>query len=146
MSENRVARQVRAILDSLANPFERLVFVASLRHRYTRQYVHGAWADVSSSEEVHAALSGAHRNVFESTADLPLAILSVELRKYFNSLCEVELRAATLWLETEPYYELIPDGCSSLSRKFFVSQVRFALELLVKNPEWSHLQLQPTLP
>ena len=55
-------------------------------------------------------------------------------------LGEAEQRAATLWLETEPYYEMIPEGCSSLSRKFFISQVRFALELLIHAPSWEHLE------
>jgi hypothetical protein len=78
--------------------------------------------------------------VFQSTVDLSLADLSNELRRHFHLLGEEEHRVAKLWLETEPYYELVPEGCPQLPRRFFITQIRAALEVLVRFPHWEFLR------
>jgi hypothetical protein len=88
-------------------------------------------------------LRDAHQSVFASVVGLSLVDVSRELRRHFKSISAVECRAATLWLETKPYSEMIPEGCSSLSRKYFTSQVHFALELLIHAPSWEYLE-EPT--
>ena len=143
LQEHSILRYLHRVFDSLPSPFAQLAFLASLRDPYTGHYLHEGWATVCSREEVNVALRDTHLSVFESVAGLTLVGLSRELRKHFRSIGEAERRAATLWLETEPYYEMIPEGCSSLSRKCFISQVRFALELLVYAPTWEYL-VEPT--
>jgi hypothetical protein len=135
-----ISRYLYRVFDSLPSPFAQLAFLASLRDPYTGHYLHEGWASICSPAEVNVALRTTHQDVFECVANLSLVGLSRELRKHFKSLGEAERRAATLWLETEPYYEMIPEGCSSLSRKFFISQVRFALELLIHAPSWEYLE------
>jgi hypothetical protein len=140
LQEHPISRYLYRVFDALPSPFAQLAFLASLRDPYTGHYLHEGWATVCSPAEVNLALRQTHRDVFQSVASLPLVALSRELRKHFKSLEETERRAATLWLETEPYYEMIPEGCSSLSRRFFISQVRFALEILIHAPSWEYLE------
>jgi hypothetical protein len=140
LQEHAISRYLYRVFDSLPSPFAQLAFLASLRDPYTGHYLHEGWASIASPAEVNVALRETHQDVFECVTGLSLVGLSRDLRKHFKSLGEVERRAATLWLETEPYYEMIPEGCSTLSRKFFISQVRFALELLIHAPSWEYLE------
>jgi len=127
-------------LDSLAGPFARLVFLASLRDAYTGRYLHEGWMGVASPEEVHRTLRGIHRDVFKSVLNQPLLETCKELRGHFKSLGEAEFRTATLWLEIEPFREMIPEGCSPVERRIIISQVRTALEVLMTAPYWTDLE------
>jgi hypothetical protein len=49
------------------------------------------------------------------------------------------LETSRLWLEVEPFRDLIPQGYSPAFRELFVSNVRTALEVLCLAPEWSEL-------
>ena len=146
LQDAKISRYLNRVFDSLPTPFAQLSFLTSLRDPYTGHYLHEGWASISSAADVHMALRETHQSVFASVLNLPLVELSKELRKHFSSLGEVERRTAALWLETEPYYEMIPEGSSSISRKFFISQVRFALELLVQAPSWECLGEPAALP
>ena len=137
---DRLDRYLNRALDSLDGPFAQLAFLASLRDPYTGRYLHEGWSAVLPQELVHDALRETHRRVFQSAADMSLADLGNELRKHFLLLGEEEQRVAKLWLETEPYYELVPEGCPQLPRKFFITQIRVALEVLVRFPRWEFLR------
>jgi len=143
--EDSVSRYLLHAMSVLPTPFARLIFLSSMRDHYTGQYLHEGWASASSSEEVNAALGQMHRQAFEVVATLPLIELCQEVRKHFDSLGEMELRTANYWLETEPYYEMIPVGYPQLARKLFISQVRLALEILVTAPTWNCLEASVSL-
>jgi hypothetical protein len=140
LSTDRLDRYLTRALDSLDGPFAQLAFLASLRDPYTGRYLHEGWSGVLPQELVHEALRETHRRVFESVVASSLADLCNELRRHFQLLGEEEQRVAKLWLETEPYYELVPEGCSQLPRKFFITQIRTALEVLVRAPHWEFLR------
>lgn len=135
----RLERYLSRALDALDGPLSQLVYLTSLRDPYTGRYLHEGWSAVVSPAAVHSALRDAHRCAFESTITMLLPDLCNDLRRHFASLGEEESRVAKLWLETEPYYEMIPEGCPQLSRKFFISQVRVALEILLEAPNWRFL-------
>jgi len=138
--QGSVGRYLQNILLSLPSSLAQLVFLSSLRDPYTGRYIHEGWATVSTPDEINMILRGAHESVFYSVIELPLVEICKELRTHFESLGQPELRVANFWLETEPYYEMIPAGSALLSRKFFVSQFRLALELLTSAPaNWKHL-------
>jgi hypothetical protein len=141
--EHDILRYLSRVFDSLPGPFAQLAFLASLRDPSTKHYVHERWAIMCSPAEVNVILRDAHQGVFASLAGLSLVELSRELRKHFQYISEAERRTATLWLDTKSYYEMIPEECSSLSQTYFISQVRFALELLVYAPSWEYL-VEPT--
>lgn len=130
-------RYVARAIEAAATPFQRLAFVGSLRDSYTGQYLHEGWAGIASAEEVHAVLDDIHRRVFGTVLRLPITDLSKELRHHFALLKQPEQRTSLLWLETEPFRDLIPRGCSVALRQLFVSQVRIALEVVCRAPDWA---------
>lgn len=132
-------RYVARAVDSASTPLQRLVFVGSLRDAYTGRYVHQGWSQVASAEEVDALLDDFHRNVFRVVLQLSIIDLSKELRHHFGLLNQPEQRTSLFWLETEPFRDLIPRGCSSALRELFISQVRIALEVLCRAPNWSEI-------
>jgi len=140
LSAERLDRYLQRALDSLDGPFAKLAFLASLRDPYTGRYLHEGWSAVLPAELVHDALRDTHRSVFHKAVDLGLPDLCNELRAHFRLLGEEETRVAKLWLETEPYYELVPEGCPQLPRKFFITQIRAALAVLVRAPNWRFLR------
>jgi hypothetical protein len=144
--EKPILHYLQSILDSLPNSFAQLVFLASLRDSHTGRYVYEGWAGISSPEEVNMALRATHRSLFESIVSLSVIALSRELRKHFRSLVENEIFAAHYWLDTEPYYKMIPEGCPRLSRTFFISQFRLALEILIEAPQWGYLEERGSSP
>lgn len=139
--EDQLLSYLSRALAYVSGPFERLVFLTSLRDHYTGRYIHEGWATCCSTELVHVTVRDAHRAAFDAVLQLPLVAVARDLREHFRSLGEVEeLRVACLWLELEPYREMIPEGCPEISRRFFISQLHFALELLTRLPHWPHLE------
>jgi hypothetical protein len=144
--EERLDRYLQRALDSLDGPFAKLSFLTSLRDPYTGRYLHEGWSSVLPPESVHDALRETHGLVFQSALDLSLDELCNELRTHFHLLGEEERKVAKLWLDTEPYYELVPEGCSQLPRRFFLTQIRAALQVLVRAPHWQFLREPVSLP
>jgi hypothetical protein len=133
--ESYIAR----VLRSAGGAFCRLLFIASLRDAYSGRYLHEGWGQVASPDEIHSALVDIHRTEFLSVLRLGLLDLSRHLRRHFQSIHEREGETALLWLETEPYRNLVPQGCSPTLRELFFSQVRTALEVLYRSPDWQEL-------
>ena len=151
MNELRsLKRYIARALNATDSLFARLVFLGSLRDGYTGRYLHEGWSGVASEEDVHAALREIHKTAFISVLRLPLLELSKELRHHFQSLDQPESDTALLWLEAEPFRDLIPQGSSPAMRELFVSQIRFALEVVHRAPDWEELKgpisLPPPLP
>jgi hypothetical protein len=135
-----ISRYLQNAMSSLPTPFARLVYLTSMRDNYSGRYLHEGWITVSTPEEVHAALERMHRDVFEVVAMLPLLDLCKEIRNHFDSLGETESHTAKLWLATEPYHALVPAQYSQVMHNFFISQVRVALEVLLRAPKWPILE------
>lgn len=121
-------------LEALPTPISRLVFLASLRDVYTGRYLHEGWASVSSEQEVNRKARELHFGVLRDVLGLPLAELCRELREHFQSLGGDKTAMARVWLELETFRELLPTGCLQMERNFFISQVKTALEVLVRSP------------
>jgi hypothetical protein len=139
MEPAHLKRYIAQTVQSAESGFERLVFLGSLRDAYTGQYLHQGWPQIGAADEIHGLLRKFHQAVFEAVLHLPLAELAKELRLHFHSLSYPERQTAFLWLEIEPFRDLIPQGCSTLLRELFVSQIRTALEVLRHAPEWEEL-------
>lgn len=139
-------RQITRSLNAAGGHFARLVFVGSLRDAYTGRYLHEGWCQVASVDEIHQTLRSTHQAIFVSVLSLPLLDIARELRLHFRSLGQPESETAALWLETEPFRDLIPQGCTASLRELFVSQVTLALELLRRAPEWPVLAEPVALP
>jgi hypothetical protein len=135
MLPDKLARQLDYSLESLPTPFARLVFLASLRDPYTGQYLHEGWGTIAAVGEIHQALEKAHQEIFSAVVALSLGDFCAELGRHFTSLNQPHVAIAKLWLEIEPYREMIPQGCSPIERALFVAQIRLALEALKRLPE-----------
>lgn len=140
LTENGIVKYLTDALASLSSPFAKLVFLTSVRDPYTGHYIHEGWAHCSSPQEVHEMLREAHRIAFESLLELSVVEIARELRRHFESLDQVESSVASLWIDLEPYREMIPQGSPEISRRFFTSQVHLGLELLLCDPEWAPLK------
>jgi hypothetical protein len=132
-------RHIARSLNAAGGNFARLVFVGSLRDAYTGRYLHEGWGQVAPAEEVHRSLRTVHQEIFAAVLRLSLLDLAKELRMHFQSLAQPERETAELWLETEPFRDLMPQGCARSLRELFVSQIRTALEVLRRAPGWAAL-------
>lgn len=132
-------RYIARALGSVETVFEQLIFLGSLRDAYTSHYLHEGWQQVASAEDVHQALLRTHQASFEATLRVSLLELSKQLRLHFQSVGQCERETSVLWLEAEPFRDLVPLGCPPVLRELFISQVRTALEVLRRLPEWSEL-------
>jgi len=140
LGNDSLSRYLSQALSSLSGPFASLAFLSSMRDHYNGRYIHEGWASFGSPAQVHEMLRSTHAAVFESLLELSVIDLARALRSHILSLGEEEARAVALWQELEPYYEMIPEGCSTPARKLFISQLRLALEVLALAPEWSCLR------
>lgn len=140
ISDSGIENYLCNALAYLPSSFAKLMFLTSLRDPYTGHYIHEGWASCSSPTEVHKMLHEAHRIAFESVLEMSLSGIARELRKHFESLGEIEPSVASLWLELEPYREMIPQGSPAICRRLFTSQLRLGLEILVHDPVWPRSQ------
>ena len=126
-------------LGSVETVLEQLIFLGSLRDAYTGRYLHEGWQQVSSAEDVHQTLLRTHQAAFEATLQVSLIELSKLLRLHFQSAGHCERETSLLWLESEPFRDLVPHRCPPVLRELFISQVRSALEILRRLPDWTEL-------
>jgi hypothetical protein len=133
-------RYIAQAVRSADTVFESLVFLGSLRDAYTGRYLHEGLSGTASAEEIHRTLREFHRSNFEAVLSLPLIDLSKQLRFHFRKVEEPERETSLLWLEAEPFRDLIPQACSPVLRDLFVSKVKTALEVLCRDPDWPELK------
>jgi hypothetical protein len=139
-------RYIARAMSSASTVVDQLIFLASLRDTYTGQYVHEGWMRIAPTGEIHRGLQEAHQRSFECALGLSVIELSKQLRSHFQSLGRPERETSLLWLEAEPFRELLPSGCSAVLRELFVSQIRTALEILYRVPDWANLKAPIALP
>jgi hypothetical protein len=137
---NKLLRQVRRTLSSLPSRTAQLVYLASLRDPYTGRYLHEGWTTIGTPEEVNWAVSRLHTETFSGVLELKLEELCRELKEHFESLGGSVREMAAMWLELEPYREMQPRDCSVVERRLFISQMRAALEVLVRSPDLAILE------
>jgi len=130
----KLEKLLQRTMAALETPFDRLVFLASIRDSYSGRYLHEGWAQAGGPEEIHEAARQMHQAAFHSVLQAPLVDLSEAVHLHFRGLTGEERAMARAWLETEPFREMLPAGCTVMEREFFVSQMRLALALLAEPP------------
>lgn len=142
-----LVRHITRALSSLPSLFARLVYLSSLRDSYTGTYLHEGWITIATPEEVNGTLRGLHLKTFNDLLGFGLDELCQELRDHFESLGASGRKVVELWLELEPYREMMPRGCSLLQRALFISQVKAALKVLACSPDlavWAGQSASPS--
>jgi hypothetical protein len=137
MIPRRVIEDLNSTLAWLPGVFSRLAYFATIRDTYTGRYLHQIWRTEASEEDLHDLLQALHQETFDLVGELPLPNLCRELKDYLASLTEPDNpeQAGAVWLELEPYRDMIPQACSTLDRRLFQSRIHTALEILIKAPD-----------
>jgi hypothetical protein len=144
--KERFQRYIANAIDSGETDLERLFFLGSVRDGYTGHYVHEGLTGVALAGEVHSTLYSYHQLIFNSILHLGVIQLARQLRYHLVKVGEPERETCLRWLELEPFRDLIPTGCTHALRALFISQVRTALEVLCRVPDWEELAVQDALP
>ena len=143
---DKLRKLLQRTMAALDTPFERLVFLASIRDSYTGRYLHEGWAQAAGAEEIHETARQMHCAAFHSLLQSTLLDLGAAVRRHFHGLGGEEAGMARAWLENEPYREMLPAGCTAMEREFFVSQMRLALALVAESPTSSALPTSDASP
>jgi hypothetical protein len=141
MSPRSLPRELESSLDHLPTAFSKLAFLTAVRDPYTGRYLHEGWVSMGSAEEIHRLLWDTHQELFEFVCSMPIPRLCGELHNYLRSLCKPLEELVRVWNELESYREMIPQGVCFEGREFFTSQMRVALEILAKAPDWAEREL-----
>lgn len=137
---DRLKAYIENTLGSADTDLERLIFLGSLRDSYTGRYLHEGLSGMAGAEEIHLKLQECHRLIFTSILCVPVLQVSRELRRHFEKSNEPERETSLRWLDIEPFRDFIPERCPPTLRELFISQLRSALEVLSRVPEWTELK------
>ena len=115
-------------LEPMGGMYERLAYVADLRHPSTGVYSHERLSAVFGEESVNQALADCHEELFERLLESPLALQEQDLLSYLDILPgggEAHLREcsqkAAAW---------IPPQAPDYLKKLFCSNLNALCELL----------------
>jgi hypothetical protein len=120
----------RRTLAPMAQPLERLIYLASTRDYNTGLYYHQGLAMRFSEEAACEALADCHREAFEELVAAPLEELVHELEAYLQSTHAAPNDFITAWKGLEPYRVAVPVGIDSLSSELVFSNLKVALTIL----------------
>jgi hypothetical protein len=123
----------RRTLAKIPGIFARLVYLASTRDYNSARYFHSGLAEHFSPGVAEKALELAHREVFRELTAASLQNLAHELDLYMRSTRENPEDFFRAWQAVEPFRVVVPVGTNPTSQALFISNVRFALEVLRAN-------------
>lgn len=118
----------------------RLAYFGTIRDSYTGLYMQEKRITKGDGGKgMHRLLRTAHEKTFRSVIELPIWHLCRELKEYLRSLSglEQEEKTAAVWLDLEPYLDMIPQGCSAFDRQLFQARMRAALQIVINVPDCS---------
>jgi len=138
--KDQLSRHIGRALSSLPTTLAKLIYLASLRDSYAGTYLHEGWITMAAPMELDHTLCQLHLKTFNELCDLRLDELCRELRTHLDPIGSPIRDVAGVWLELEPYREMIPRGCSRLQRSLFISQIGAALRVLVCSPDLALLE------
>ena len=118
-------------LSSIANPFARLIYLASLRDISNGRYEHEGLSAGYSDEGVQEAIGLCHEQIFERILEMPLKLQEADLRKCLEGM-DGGLRATAIhWRRMEAYRMLIPESAPDYLKELFYSNLRALLEIIL---------------
>lgn len=125
--ENRTLAELRGGLT-------KLVYLSSTRDYNTGEYQHAGLSDRFGSDAAGSALARCHEAAFQELLYTSLAELVNQLARYIESTGAEREKVLDAWRRLQAYRVLIPGACDDLSARFFVSNVKIALEALAVAP------------
>lgn len=121
-------------LPELRGGLTKLVYLSSTRDYNTGEYQHAGLSDRFGSEAAGRALARCHEAAFQDLLYTSLAELVNQLGLYIESTGAERDRVLDAWRRLQAYRVLIPSACDELSARFFVSNLKIALEALSVAP------------
>jgi hypothetical protein len=121
-------------LADLRGGLTKLVYLSSTRDYNTGEYQHAGLADRFGSECAGRALARCHEVAFQELLYTSLAELVKQLALYIESTGAEREKVLDAWRQLQAYRVLIPSQCDDLSARFFISNLKIALEALAVAP------------
>ena len=117
-------------LSKIAQPLDRLIYLASLRDYNTGLYYHEGLASRFSEDVACEALADCHREVFRELFAASLEDLVEQLESYLVSTHAARGDFIAAWQGLEPYRVAVPVETDPVAAEFFFSNLRIALAIL----------------
>jgi len=121
--ENRTLANIRG-------DFSRLIYLASLRDYNTGEYHHEGLSQRYTRNYACSAIASCHWEVFRRLILCSVRELVEELEVYRLSNASAESEFVAIWKKLQPYKVTVPLECSSLTARFFASNVNVALDIM----------------
>lgn len=115
-------------LARIQGDFARLVYLAAMRDYNTGEYHHEGLSQRYTSKSACSAIASCHREVFRRLISCSMRELVEELEIYTRSNPAADVLST--WKRLQPFRVLVPLECSALTVRFFILNVRTALEVL----------------
>ena len=128
----QIARQDlrRRTLNKIGSPFERLIYLASLRDYRSGRYCHDGLSLYFSEPVAAAALRSEHVDAFHSVAFCSLHDLVQQLNDFLMGIDGDSTESLKTWHTLEPYRVVVPVVEDGLAIRMFLSNIKLALAIL----------------
>jgi len=121
-------------LSRIPSAFEKLAFLAGLRHPNPGRYDDPLAVLVYGEDQIDAALRQKHREMFYGWLGVALARQTEDVAEYLARQADAQYPrvAETLqrWVQERSYEKLIPEAANESERELFSSDLRAILQLL----------------
>jgi hypothetical protein len=125
--ENRTLANIRG-------DFSRLIYLASLRDYNTGEYHHEGLSQRYTTNYACGAIAACHWEVFRRLVLCSVRELVEEIEVYRRSNASAGSEFVAIWKKLQPYKVTVPLECSSLTARFFASNVNVALDIMHSRP------------
>ena len=117
-------------LSKIRRPFDRLIYLASLRDYNTGLYYHEGLATRFPQDAACEALAECHREAFRELFAASLEELVEQLAGYVDSVHAARGDFIAAWQGLEPYRVAVPVETDPVSAELFFSNLKVALAVL----------------
>ena len=120
----------RRTLSGIADPLDRLIYLASMRDYNTGLYHHAGLAMKFGDDVACEALADCHREAYRQLLGSSLESMVAQLESYASRSGTAPKEMISTWKGLEPYRVAMPAKSDPLATDFVCSNVKIALSIL----------------